>query len=61
MILLCCGENLISYLVKFLTCSVLLIFLTIQFKCQVTQNGLTKSIRIVIIIMLVVAVAVVDV
>ena len=42
MILLYCGENLISYLVTFLTCSVLLIFLTtsIQFKCQATTIGL---------------------
>ena len=52
MILLCCGENLITYLVTFLTCSVLLIFLTIQFKCQVTKNGLIKIIIIIIIIII---------
>ena len=53
MILLCCGENLITYLVTFSTCSVLLIFLTIQFKCQVTKNGLIKIIIIIIIIIII--------
>ena len=48
MILLCCGENLITYLVTFLTCSVLLIFLTIQFKCHVTKNGLIKIIIMIL-------------
>ena len=57
MILLCCGENLITYLVTFLTCSVLLIFLTIQFKYQVTKNGLIKIISIIIIIISIIMLA----
>ena len=52
MILLCCGENLVSYLVTFVTCSVHLNFLTIHFKSQVTKNGLIKSIRIIAIIII---------